>query len=445
MALPSPAPAGKTFVLSVHYAGWPGRFQSPYMPFLSLGVYASQANRYLFTFNEPDGARAWFPCNDHPRDKATFTFTLTVADDLTAVANGEPDPPADNGDGTRTFVYRMDYPMATYLAVIAVGDYRVIEETAEGGITLRHYYFAEQSRANVRETFAVTRRALDVFEQLFGPYPFDGYGHVLTPQGAVGMETQSMTIMPAGLANAGAGGTRIIVHELAHQWFGDHVSPDSWSDIWLNEGFATYAEVLWAELDSGQQAMAAALGADENQVLFSGQPAPLAQPAVTDLFGANSYEKGGWVVHMLRREIGDEAFVAMMQTYLERFGGGTATTQDLWDVAEEVSGQDLSLFFEQWVYRPDNPFVTLYWTPRGEVLACQTGVPFVFDLPLGFTGDRQIAPDQEALVTLAVDENAERAAFALHFEALQLWPDPVQNVLAWVQAQPVETLPATCP
>src|SRR5690606_26064303 len=120
VALPSPAPAGETFVLSVHYTGWPGRFQSPYMPFLSLGVYASQANRYLFTFNEPDGARAWFPCNDHPRDKATFTFTLTVADDLTAVANGEPDPPTDTADGTRTFVYRMDYPMATYLAVIAV-------------------------------------------------------------------------------------------------------------------------------------------------------------------------------------------------------------------------------------------------------------------------------------------------------------------------------------
>ena len=445
IALPAPARAGSTFTATVHYAGTPRTFPSPYMPFLSLGALGSQQERELFTFNEPDGARAWFPCNDHPRDKATYTFTLTVPGDLSAVANGEPEPPIDNGDGTRTFVWRMNYPMATYLAVIAVGDYRVVEETGPGDIHLRHYYFANQSEAAVRQTFAVTGDAIAFYEQVFGPYPFDGYGHVLTRQGDVGMETQTMTIMPMMLGDGGPGAVRIIVHELAHQWFGNLVSPYSWADIWLNEGFATYAEILWSEFTGGQEAMADNLGFNEFDVFIGGEFAPVGAPAVTDLFGTNSYKKGGWVVHMLRREIGDEAFLATLRAYLERFGGGNATTRDLWDVAEAVSGQDLDAFFEQWVYRPGNPQVSLYWTIDGAVLACQAGEPFVIDLPLGFTGDRAEHPDQETLVTLAIDEAAERAQFPLGFKAQQLWADPVQDVLAQVKAQQVDVLPSACP
>ena len=443
VALPAPLPMGATFDVAVHYTGWPGVFRSPYMPFLNLGVYASAHNRYLFAFNEPDGARAWFPCNDHPRDKATYMFTLTVADDLTAIANGEPEPPVDNGDGTRTFVWRMDYPMASYLAVIAVGDYRVLEDTAPNGIPLRHYYFASQPESMVRETYAVTGEVIAFLEQVFGPYPFDGYGHVLTPQAGVAMETQAMTIMPAGALGPGA--TRLIVHELAHQWFGNHVSPATWADIWLNEGFATYAEVLWTEYVGGQQAMANALAVNEMQVLARGAFAPLAEPEVSDLFGINSYRKGGWVVHMLRREVGDAVFLDILRAYLQRFGGGVASTRDLQHVAEEVSGRDLSAFFEQWVYRPGNPSVALYWTPDGEVLACQADDPFMFALPLGFVGDLEDNPEQVVPVTLVIGGAEARAAFAVDFEAVELWVDPVQDVLAAVEAEQVEALPPVCP
>lgn len=440
--LPAPVHMGQVFTVTVEYAGWPGFFASPYMPFLELGVFSDPERQTLFAFNEPDGARAWFPCNDHPLDKATFTFTITVPDHLTAVANGTPSPSVDNDDGTRTFAWRMDYPMATYLAVIAVGDYEVLELTGPHDIPIRHYYFADQPAESVHRTFAFTGQVMEFFEAVFGPYPFDSYGHVLTPQGAVGMETQTMTIIPAGIV--GASNPIIVVHELSHQWFGDYISPASWSDIWLNEGFATYAEVLWTEYIGGWEAGANYLTRMEYETLGWGEAAGVAQPDVADLFGTNSYEKGGWVLHMLRREVGDEAFVDILRAYLERFGGGTASTQDFWDVAEEVSGQDLDDFFEQWLYRPGNPAVTLYWTAAGEVLACQvqTDEPFVFDLPLGFTGSDDFS---DPLEILSIDEMSERADFALDFTASQMWPDPAQDVLAGVDAVQVEALPAACP
>jgi aminopeptidase N len=445
VALPAPPPAGQTFVVTVRYAGWPVPFSSPYMPFLGLGVYADPEERFLFAFNEPDGARAWFPCNDHPLDKATFAFTLTVPADLTAVANGEPEPPVDNGDGTRTFVWRMDYPMATYLALVAVANYAVLEDAGPRDIPLRHYYLTDfSSEDEARASFGFTGQAIAFFEELFGPYPFDGYGHVMTPQNRVGMETQSMTIVPAGTV-----GQRMVVHELAHQWFGDLISPASWADIWLNEGFATYAEVLWTEHVGGPEAAAGQLGFREIQVLAGGEEAPLAQPAVEDLFGTNSYQKGAWVLHMLRRQIGDQAFFDTLRAYLERFGGGTAATEDFWEVAEEISGQDLDAFFEQWAYRPGNPSVSLYWTAAGEVLACQESEPFVLDLPLAFVNDASDGDGEGSdwldVAQLSIDEAVERTAFPLRFEADQLWIDPAQDVLAGVTLQPVDALPDACP
>ncbi len=440
VTLPKPADAGDIFEITVLYTGLPGRFQSPYMPFLELGVYANQENEHLFAFNEPDGARAWFPCNDHPLDKATFAFTLTVPGHLTAIANGTPGPPAENPDGTLTYTWNMDAPMATYLAVIAVGDYEVLEMEAPNGIPLRHYYFAGQSEDDVKQRFGFTGEVMAYFEHIFGPYPFESYGHVLTPQNAVGMETQTMTIMPMQAPPI------MVVHELAHQWFGDYISPASWHDIWLNEGFATYAEVLWVEYIGSGQDVAAYLSRMEAEVLGMGKFESLAMPDIQNLFGKNSYEKGGWVLHMLRQEVGNAAFLEILRTYLERFGGGTASTKDFWQIAEEISGQELDPFFEQWLYRPGNPMVNLFWTPQGEVLVCQVvspeSEPFVFDLPLGFTGEDGATED---LLLLEVDEMSERASFALDFTASRLWADPVEDVLAFVTGKEVQTLPAGCP
>jgi aminopeptidase N len=296
----------------------------------------------------------------------------------------------------------------------------------------------------VKRTYAFTGVAMETFEIVFGPYPFDSYGHVLTPQSAVGMETQSMTIMPAGMV--GAPNPIIVVHELSHQWFGDYISPASWSDIWLNEGFATYSEVIWIEAAADFQSAVQELGNMEQKISWSGEMAGVAQPDMADLFGTNSYDKGGWVLHMLRREVGDEAFIDILRTYVERFGGGTASTQDFWDLAEEISGQELDAFFEQWLYRPGNPTVRLYWTAGGEVMTCQYNLgdegPFAFDLPVGFTSADGTA---DSLEVVAIDEVMERVDLDLSFVAAAVWPDPVQDVLALVEAEEVDELPAACP
>ncbi len=443
VTLPSPMPIDEVFTVTVTYTGWPEHIDSSYMPFLEVGISVDAAREHLFAFNEPDGAHLWFPCNDHPRDKATFAFVLTVPDHLTAVANGTPSPPVDNGDGTHTTRWDMAQPMATYLATIAVGRYAVLEMAGPHDTPIRHYYFSDQSEEDVQRAFAFTGDVMAFFEQIYGPYPFDSYGHVITPQNIVGVETQAMSLMTMELV--GEHNPPLVVHEMAHQWFGNAVSPDSWRDIWLNEGFARYSEVLWYEHTGGWDAGVHRLDKMESAVLTMGKAdEAVAQPHPTHLFGQNSYDKGGWVLHMLRREVGDAAFFAILPAYFARFEGRTASTQDFIDLAETISGQDLGDFFAQWLYRPGNPDLFIYWTTEGAVLACQLGQgdPFVLDLPLRFT-DADGAPGD--LVWLAIDEADEYAAFAPGFAAAGIQIDPLQDVLAEVEYDQVAALPTACP
>ncbi len=423
--LPRPLATSEPFTVVVAYSGHPDPVESRYLSFIPLGMHFVDGS--AFVVSEPDGARSWFPCNDHPRDKALFRYEITVPKGYVVAANGQPQPPIERQEAT-TFVWQHDSPMATYLATVAVGRYQLIEHTAPNGIPLRHYVPNDLMSA-AQQLLPRTGDMIVFLEQYFGPYPFDSYGHIVVPMGGVSLETQTMTLLDAGVVSSGA--EYIVVHELAHQWFGDSVSPASWADIWLNEGFAVYASWLWDAAKS-PDLLTAQLDATEGNAPYADPGEPLADPSAGNLFGFNSYLKGAWVLHMLRGQLGDEAFFDTLRTYHRRFSGGVAASADLQAVAEEVSGQDLGWFFEQWVYGQGVPDLAVNWRQSDDgalqVQVCQRqDATFVLDLPLAFVGDAN-----RSTHTLQVDETEEQLAWPVDFDVTTIQVDPDQTVLAEV-------------
>jgi aminopeptidase N len=345
--LPQPLPVDTLFSLVITYAGEPEQRPSPYLGMVeNLGlIYPGQDS--LFVLAEPDGARFWFPANDHPRDKATFRFELTAPAGYTAVANGrltgirEGESMAD-GRAAATFVWEHNYPMATYLAVAAVGHYERADGNRVGGVAWRDYVFPELRRDFDRAT-AVAGEAMAWMVEQFGPYPFDVYGHVTVYAPGVSMETQTMVMLSHQMLTEGT-----VIHELAHIWFGNWVSLDSWADMWRNEGFATYVTILW-ETRHDPEALELQMVALEQMVLERQSPYPLEQLPPELLFSFDSYLKGAVVVHRLRQEMGDEAFFAGLRHYFERYGGGTASHAQFQAVLEEAAGFSLDPFFNHWL------------------------------------------------------------------------------------------------
>ncbi|TAK14485.1 MAG: M1 family peptidase [Anaerolineae bacterium] len=339
--LDAPLAAGDDFEVKIHYGGLTEQVQSRFAPFEdSLGLFfPSEQN--LYALSEPDGSRYWFPCNDHPRDKALFRFEITTPGGLMAVANGLLKDEIDNGD-TTTWVWEHADPMAPYLATVAVGDYAEVQNEVVNGVALRSY--ALPSAASTLEIeLERTAEAIGWMEEMVGSYPFEAYGYVTVESFGVTLENQSMVVLSIYMINEA-----VMVHELAHMWFGDHVSLDTWGDMWRNEGFATYFEYLWGYRDdpSGFDAEMDALvnSIDRNTALE-----PLTDLTPANLFGYESYVKGAALLHALRGEVGDTAFFKGLRLYLERFGGGTATNADFIAVMEEASGSDLEAFFDLWL------------------------------------------------------------------------------------------------
>jgi aminopeptidase N len=327
----------------------------------------------ISTLSEPDRAHRWWVCKDVLWDKATLKLHLTTPRGYTAVSNGilvakEPSPTS-----VRT-TWETVYPIAPYLVSFAASNYSTWEETYSAGegypISLVFYAYPEDSAA-AREDWSVTAEAMTIFEELFGPYPFrrerpEKYGMVEFNWGGA-EEHQTITSMGRGFVTGDHRYDWVVAHELAHQWFGDAVSLWEWKDIWTKEGAASYAEALYLErrvlLRGGTPEEAAAALREA----MRGKWRSLFVDVLGDpvyLYGSTTYDKGAWVLHMLRRILGEEAFFRALRAYLEENLYGHAGTQELRRQAEEEYGGDLGWFFEPWVYGTGRPRVLYSWSAR---------------------------------------------------------------------------------
>jgi aminopeptidase N len=317
---------------------------------------------------QPDGAATWFPSNDHPLDAASVSVRATVPEGLEAVSNGVLKGERTR-DGWTTWRWRADEPMATYLVTLAVGEFDLRAYAADG---VRYWdaldpdLFAPVEGGPPPGEVAAASLArqpeiLDFLAGYLGDYPFEAAGGIVddTPDLQFALETQTRPVYAAGFFTDQLLGDIVVVHELTHQWTGDLVRLARWQDIWLNEGFATYAEFLWSEREGQltvqeQYDLLAAEPADSD--LWVGAPGDPG-PAVEDLFSTGVYYRGAMTLHALRLQVGDEDFAAIVREWIDRFAGEAVTTADFIALAEEVSGQQLDELFQAWLYTPGKPAV----------------------------------------------------------------------------------------
>jgi len=356
---------GEKFSFDITYQGTPG--SGGFGSFI-FATHDNDTQPIMWTLSEPYGAKDWWPSKDTPGDKADSSDVwITAASNYVSVSNGKLISETDNGNGTKTYKWKNSYPIAGYLISLAMTNYSLYQRSFNYGgsspMPVTHYVFPEVLQQNI-SNLDKTDDMLQIFTQKFGPYPFlrEKYGHAQFGWGG-GMEHQTVTSIVSF-------SEMLVVHELAHQWYGDKVTCKDWQNIWLNEGFASYAECIYREAKYGN----ANFKAYVNNFMFNPtNPNGSAKNAVGSIYvlninslneifnGARSYKKGAIVLHMLRGIVGDNKFFQIMREYSDEPGlaYNVATTEDFQRIAERVSGMNLNYFFQEWIYGENYPRYTV--------------------------------------------------------------------------------------
>lgn len=353
---------GSTFVVQVLYGGLSEEYDSEAAVF-NMGLRRSVDG--FFVLSEPDGTSSWLPINDHPTDKATYDLAISVPGPLVAAASGQLVDVVQAEDGFWKYTFAISEPIAPYLLALGVGDFLTESEEGPGGVVIRNYYDSDLRQSTIAP-FAVQAEMIEFLNERFGPYPFSTYGALVlqTESLPIALETQTLSTFGTQVLTLGED---VVIHELAHQWFGDSVSVSDWSDIWINEGFATYSQWLWTEHRDGPEFLA--LRAAQAYELISGavfltgsdstsiaanqayrQFPPAGSPRPDDLFNATVYQRGALTLHALRLEVGDEIFFEIARQYHSENAYADAGTEDFIATANEVAGRDLTGFIEAWLY-----------------------------------------------------------------------------------------------
>ena len=344
ITLRHPVPAGATFRLDVSYAGSPaptdGRWGEVGWEELTDGALVA---------GQPDGAATWFPCNDHPRHKATYGITVTTEADYQVVANGRLVRRTRRASRA-TWRYECAEPMACYLATVQIGRYEPVPVVPPGPGTVEQVaYLPPELRARHDHDFARQPQMMELFRDLFGPYPFSHYAVVVTADDLeIPLEAHGLSIFGANHCDGGRGSERLVAHELAHQWFGNSVSLARWQDIWLNEGFACYAEWLWSPAGGGPSTDEQAR---THWDALHRQPMDLllADPGPDLMFDDRVYKRGALTLHALRRTIGDEAFFTVLRAWCRDHRHSNAGTDDFVALCARVAPASRTVW-GPWLY-----------------------------------------------------------------------------------------------
>jgi aminopeptidase N len=380
MPLPPGSAAGDTAEVTVVYAGTPPR-HGVFLAGLLLRQRDGDAGPTVGNVNQPYSSHSWFPCKDHPHDKATLSLTVTAPDTLTVAATGRLLGTENLPGGRRSWRWRTEHPVATYLVGLMASDYVTWQEDC-GGIPLAYHAFAEHL-PQAQVAYGPTCAMMTWLQELLGPYPFADEKYAQAEfQWFGAMENQTVTaygqvaiLAPDSTAHA------VTVHELAHHWLGNSLTPRRWQDIWLNEGFARYVELLWYEHTRGAGSYRHHLHRLRPDDLFVGDgllgdPDPVLPSALV-------YDKGAWVVHLLRLHLGDAVFFRFLRDYASDPGlvYGLTDRETMIAAASRAAGRDLTAFFAPWLDTEAVPELGLRWRPvgRGRTLVevvQQQGTPF---------------------------------------------------------------------
>jgi aminopeptidase N len=351
--------------------------------------------RTFFSDNWPNRARHWIPCNDRPDDKASFEFLVTAPNQYKVVSNGIKLREKEVDKATTLTHWKEDIPQATKVMVIGVARFAVKEYAQQpGGVSISAWVYPKDSTKGFYD-YGLTPEILRFFADYVGPYPYKKLANVQSTTIFGGMENASCIFYAESSITGDRREEDLMAHEIAHQWFGDAVSEKSFAHLWLSEGFASYLTHLYFEKKYGKEAVIHRLQKDREEVIAfafsSKQPVVDSTKNLMSLLNANSYQKGAWVLHMLRQEVGDDLFQKIIQTYYSQYKGSNAETKEFEAIAETVSGKELSPFFNQWLYQPGVPMVSVksYWEKEVLTLTITQlqGASFQFPLEILVEGE----------------------------------------------------------
>lgn len=383
--LSNPSRAGEERLLTIQYRGIPADG-------LIIGTNKYE-HRTFFGDNWPNRAHHWLPTVDHPSDKATVEFIVSAPEHYQVIGNGLQVEETNVARGTKLTHWREVVPLPTKVMVIGVADFAVQRAGEVQGIPISSWVYPEDRTAGFYD-YAQAMKVLPFFIEQVGPYPYRKLANVQSKTRYGGMENASSIFYYENSVTGEQEQEALIAHEIAHQWFGNSASEGNWFHVWLSEGFATYFTHLYFEQEYGVETARERLREDREKIInfAANNTSPIINTQVADyneLLNTNAYQKGGWVLHMLRREIGDEAFWKGVRQYYAQFQNSNALSKDLQKIMEQVSGQRLDAFFQQWLYRGGLPLLAVRWEPTGNknkirivVQQLQEGKAFQFPLDL---------------------------------------------------------------
>ena len=356
LVLPTASTAGQEFTFTVRYRGMPAGGL--------LHGSNIHGDRTIFANNWPNLIRQWLPMIDHPYDKATGELIVTAPDHYQVVSNGVLVEETDLANGQRRTHWRQSVPIASWLYTLGVARFTAHHAGTASGVPLQTWVFPQDREAGIGLFEDLSRRTMNFFVTQIGPYPYEKLAHVQATGFSGGTEYATAIFYGEKGVNAGRGP---VVHEIAHQWWGNSVTERDWDDVWLSEGFATYFTLLFTEHDEGRDAFVDGLTRSRAQILQFERKlpdTPVIHRNLSDMSKVLNnlvYQKGGWVLHMLRAEVGTEHFWTAIRDYYRRYRDQNASTAELRAVFETVSGKPLDWFFTQWLNRAGVPKIDGAW------------------------------------------------------------------------------------
>ncbi|HWI16270.1 MAG TPA: M1 family metallopeptidase [Vicinamibacterales bacterium] len=428
LVLPPQGRAGQELTFTVRYRGVPGS---------GLRIADNMhGERTFFSENWPDNARQWLPMLDHPYDKATGEFIVTAPNHYQVVANGLLIEELDLPNNERRTHWKQAVPISSWLYALGVARFSFHSAGTTNGVPLQTWVFPQDREPGIRLFEDLSRRAMDFFVGHIGPYSYEKLANVEAAGLNGGTEHASAIFYgEKGVTN----GNGPVVHEIAHQWWGNSVTERDWDDVWLSEGFATYFTLLFTEHDAGRDAFVAGLKQSRASVLQLEQKlpdTPVIHRNLSDMrrvLNGLVYQKAGWVLHMLRQEVGTERFWAAIRDYYRRYRNGHASTDDLRAVFEQHSGQSLEWFFAQWLNRPGVPKIEGGWRYDPvkkvvEVTVTQSQAAQPYRLKVG-VGIAAKAGDLPRIETIELTGRQATRAFPLDAAPASVALDPQTTLL----------------
>lgn len=426
--LPEPQPANAEFELEIMYQGEP-----------KSGLFISNnkfGDRVFFADNWPDHGHQWLPSIDHPSDKAAVEFIVTAPMQYAVVANGIKVEESSLEGNRKLTHWREDVPIPVKVMVIGVARFAMQESARLNDISVSSWVFP-QNRQEGFHDYQVAVKALDYFQKNVGPYPYKKLANVQSKTRFGGLENANTIFYFENSVNGKGEQEALIAHEIAHQWFGNSTTENDWHHVWLSEGFATYFANLYIEHTFGREAFVKQLLANRDKVIRYHQKTmrPIVDTTVQDpqqVLTPNTYEKAGWMLHMLRQKLGDQIFWQGIRSYYAKFAGKNVLSADFQAEMEQVSGLNLSTFFQQWLYQAGFPKLAVQWDFNAQtkiltLVVEQTQGQSEFEFPLDIAVQSQ--DTKMELHTVKVTQRKQEFALPVQLMPKIISLDPMVKLL----------------